>query len=78
MFSLISAAVWPGWTCSRRKRARALSKANCPRPVSSVFGPPGRNTLSGLVPGADMNSTRGTSTRRVCSGRNRMMLGIIM
>ena len=29
----------------------------------------------GLVPGALTNSTRGTSTRRVCSSRNRITRG---
>ena len=50
--SATSATVWPGCTLASRKRLRARSKANRQRLVMSAIGPPGRWTLSGLVPGA--------------------------
>ena len=51
------------------------SKVNRQRLVMSATGPPGRRTLSGLVPGALMKSTFATSVRRLCSSRNRITLG---
>ncbi len=73
--AVTASTVFPGWTLSRRKRRRSRSNENSARPVTSAAGPPRRHTPGGLVPGALTKSTLGTSTRGLCSSRNRITLG---
>ena len=54
VFSITSSTVWPGCTLASVKRLRARSNENRQRLVISAIGPPVRNTLGSLAPGALM------------------------
>ena len=62
--------------CQPEAPSRTLKREQAARLVTSAIGPPGRYTLSALVPGALTKSTCSTKVRRVCSSRNRITLGM--